>query len=168
MALHTRLMPAALALALVAAGVRQPAPARPEPVRPMPPGLAGTIVFQSDVAGRPAIYTLALATGAVTLFSGDPRWTETNPRWSPDGARVVFSSNRAHYEGATPEAGTADVDLWIVNADGSGTPAAHHRPGQRHRSVLGRPTARASSSRRTATAAATSTASASTAARRRG
>ena len=66
----------------------------------MPPGLAGTLVFQSDVAGRPAIYTLALATGAVSLLSGDPRWTETNPRWSPDGARVVFASNRAHYEGA--------------------------------------------------------------------
>jgi Tol biopolymer transport system component len=118
MALHTRLVPAVLALTLVGAG--QAPPARPEPVRPMPPGLTGTIVFQSDVAGRPALYTLALATGAVALFSGDPRWSETNPRWSPDGSRVVFASNRAHYEGASPEAGNADLDLWIVNADGSG------------------------------------------------
>ena len=120
MDLHTRLMPAALALALAAVGAGQPAPARPDAVRPMPPGLAGTIAFQSDVAGRPAIYTLALATGAVTLFSGDARWSETNPRWSPDGARLVFASNRAHYEGASPEPGPPDMDLWIVNADGSG------------------------------------------------
>jgi TolB protein len=85
----------------------------------MPPGVTGTIVFQSDVAGRPAIYTLALATGAVARLSGDPRWSETNPRWSPDGGRVVFASNRAHYEGAPPESGTPDLDLWVVNADGS-------------------------------------------------
>lgn len=31
------------------------------------------------------------------------------PAWSPDGARVVFQSDR-----------TGDLDVWIVNADGSG------------------------------------------------
>ena len=86
----------------------------------MPPGLGGVLAFQSDVAGRPAIYTLALGTGAVARLSGDPRWTETNPRWSPDGTRLVFASNRAHYEGPTPEGGTPDFDLWVVGADGSG------------------------------------------------
>lgn len=96
------------------------APAAPHAVAPFPTGLSGALTFQSDVAGRPAIYTLDLASGAVARLSGDPGWSETNPRWSPDGRRVVFVSNRAHYEGSAPERGTPDMDLWIVNADGSG------------------------------------------------
>ncbi len=120
-----------LVIAFVAAGLSGAAlpaawaqganpPRLPEAVRPFPPGLSGTLVFQSDVAGRPAIYTLALATGVVRPLTGDPRFTSTTPRWSPDGTRVVFSSNRAHYDGASPESGTPDLDLWVVNADGSG------------------------------------------------
>lgn len=117
MRLYPRLAPLALTLTLVAAS-RQPAPPLPAAVRPFPAGLSGTIAFQSDVAGRTAIYTLALATGEVRLLSGDPRWSESNPRWSPDGTTLVFASNRAHYEGTTPEQGTPDLDLWIVDADG--------------------------------------------------
>ena len=32
---------------------------------------------------------------------------------------MVFASNRAHYTGATRETGTPDLDIWIVNADGT-------------------------------------------------
>lgn len=91
----------------------------PTTAQPYPQGLTGTLVFQSDRAGRPAIYTLDLPTGRVTQVSGNPGWTEGDPRWSPDGARIVFASNRAHYEGASPEQGTPDMDLWLMNADGS-------------------------------------------------
>jgi Tol biopolymer transport system component len=104
--------------ALASQGAR--GPRLPEAVRPFPPGLSGTLVFQSDVSGRAALYTLALATGVVSPLTGDPGFTTTTPRWSPDGARVAFSSNRAHYEGASPETGTPDTDLWVVNADGGG------------------------------------------------
>ena len=95
-------------------------PRLPEAVRPFPPGLTGTLVFESDVAGRPALYTLALATGTVAALSGGAAFSTTTPRWSPDGSRVVFSSNRAHYDGPSPDSGTPDMDLWIVNADGTG------------------------------------------------
>lgn len=92
----------------------------PEVARPFPSGLSGTLVFQSDVGGRPALYTLDLARGVVGHLSGEPEWQEVNPRWSPDGALVVFASNRAHYEGASRDTGTPDLDLWLMRADGTG------------------------------------------------
>lgn len=95
-------------------------PAAPEATRPFPAGLTGTLVFESDAAGRPAIYTLDLTSGAVRLLTGTPTSTSRTPRWSPDGRRVVFSSNRAHYDGPTRERGESDFDLWVVNADGAG------------------------------------------------
>ena len=119
MGLHPRLLLFTTA-ALLATGARQASPPLPAVAGRLPAGLTGTIAFQSDVAGRPAIYTLRLDTGAITRLTGDPRWTETNPRWSPDGTRVVFASNRAHYEGTPAESGAPDLDLWLVNADGTG------------------------------------------------
>ncbi|MEP7118648.1 MAG: hypothetical protein ABI880_13745 [Acidobacteriota bacterium] len=123
-------VPPILAAALLAAGLmaatvdpghtQAPGIRLPEAVRPFPPGLSGTLVFESDVAGRPAIYTLALDTGSVTTLAGDPGFTSSTPRWSPDGRRVAFSSNRAHYDGATPETGTADMDIWVIDATGGG------------------------------------------------
>lgn len=103
------------------AGIQAPRANRaPEAVRPFPPGLNGTLVFESDVAGRPAIYTLTLADGVVRPLTGEPDFSSTTPRWSPDGTRVLFASNRAHYDGRPPETGTPDLDLWVVNADGGG------------------------------------------------
>jgi TolB protein len=101
----------------------------PDGVRPFPGGLTGTLVFQSDRPGRSAIFTLDLRTGRVTHVSGDPQWTEESPRWSPDGTRIAFASNRAHYEGSAPEQGTPDLDLWLVNADGTGRRRLTTAPG---------------------------------------
>ena len=94
-------------------------PRLPTPSSPFPPGLSGTLVFESDVAGRPGVYTLDLARGAVARLTGDGTASEQTPRWSPDGRQVVFASNRAHYSGATRDTGTPDLDIWIVNGDGT-------------------------------------------------
>ena len=154
MALHSRLMPAALALLLIAAGGRQASPARPGPVRPMPPGLAGTLVFQSDVAGRPAIYTLALDTGAVALLSGDPRWTETNPavvaRRRPAGVHVEPRALRGPRARGRHRRRRPVGRPRRRQRTPRGSPATRPTRPIRH----GSPTAGASSSRPTATAAA--------------
>lgn len=107
----------------------QPAPAL---AAAAPRGLTGTIVFESDAGGRPAIYTLDLAAGRVAHLTGATSSTSQTPRWSPDGRRVVFVSNRAHYEGPRPESGTPDMDVWIVDADGSGARRLTDEPSNEH------------------------------------
>jgi Tol biopolymer transport system component len=127
----TRHLPRAAAVALqlfVACGASLRGVAEPLPalVSPWPAGLTGTLVFESDVAGRPGIYTLDLAAGRVARLTGTPGYTEQTPRWSPDGRRVVFGSNRAHYAGPSPDTGTPDLDVWSIAADGS-DPRRHTR-----------------------------------------
>lgn len=102
-----------------ATSTREPLPAV---VRPFPSGLSGTLVFESDVAGRPGVYVLDLSAGVVRRLTGHPGITERTPRWSPDGRRVAFSSNRAPGGGATTQ-----FDVWTVAADGSQpTPLTEH------------------------------------------
>jgi len=84
----------------------------PAAVSPFPRGLSGTIAFQSDARspgnpnGRVKIYTLELSGGAVApLTSGD--WNDEQPRYSPDGRRIAFTSNRG-----------GSYNLYVMDADG--------------------------------------------------
>jgi Tol biopolymer transport system component len=123
---------AALILALTAAAwPRVPAaapPSVPALVSPWPSGLTGTLVFESDVAGRPGLYTLDLARGRVARLTGEPGYRDQTPRWAPDGRRVLFTSNRAHYSGTPPDTGTPDFDVWSVAADGGDARRLTHDP----------------------------------------
>ncbi len=109
----------ALLVAGVASLLHAQPPRLPQAAGPFPTGLSGTVVFESDIAGRPGLYTLDLARGAVSRLTGDGSASEHTPRWSPDGRQVVFASNRAHYSGTARETGTPDLDIWIVRADGT-------------------------------------------------
>ena len=105
-----------MSLVLLPINVGGQAPAVPAVVRPFPTGLTGTLVFHSDLRGpgnpegRSRIYTLDLAKGVVSALTAGSQWRDENPRWSPDGKRIAFKSNRAN--GA--------YDIFVMNADGSG------------------------------------------------
>jgi Tol biopolymer transport system component len=103
---------AMLAAALLWLSVPQTA-AQPTAVSPFPRGLSGTLAFQSDARsasnpnGRVKIYTIDLASGAITALTRDGDWNDEQPRWSPDGTRIAFKSNRS-----------GSYNLYVMDADG--------------------------------------------------
>ena len=61
-------------------------------VDPSPNG--GAIAFLSNAEGPEYLYTMDLATGAERVLARHGRRTGLgNPHWSPDGRRIVFSTN---------------------------------------------------------------------------
>jgi Tol biopolymer transport system component len=113
------------------ASERRPYQPLPQTASPFQAATTGTLVFQSDVAGRPKIFTVDVATGQVRQITQGTEWRDESPRWSPDGQSIAFTSNRAHY-GATPEAGTPDLDVHVMRADGSQVRRITTDPGNDH------------------------------------
>src|SRR5688500_11484332 len=100
-----------LATALLLMAVPR-AGAQPTAVSPFPRGLSGTLAFQSDKVtttnpgGRVRLYTIDLATGTVAALGTGGNWDDEQPRWSPDGRRVAFKSNRS-----------GSLNLYVMDAD---------------------------------------------------
>ena len=99
------------AIALLCASVSV-ADAQPTAVSPFPRELSGTLAFQSDARsasnpnGRVKLYTLNLSSGTVSpLTTGD--WNDEQPRYSPDGQRIAFISNRG-----------GSYNIYVMDADG--------------------------------------------------
>lgn len=98
---------AAVLLAMTASSVVPPSPATATP-----PGAEGLIAYVApnpDHANSLEIYTIAADGTSRTNLTNDPA-RDQDPAWSPDGSRLAFSSTR---DGA-------HLDIWVVNADGSG------------------------------------------------
>ncbi len=85
----------------------------PTAVSPFPRGLSGTLAFQSDKVtatnpnGRVRPHTIDLATSTVAPLGTGGDWDDEQPRWSPDGGRVAFKSNRG-----------GSYNLYVMDADG--------------------------------------------------
>jgi Tol biopolymer transport system component len=69
------------------------------------PGLYRTLTVSPDgkgvayeradpETGNRDIWLLEVASGATTRFTSDPAW-DAFPMWSPDGSRIIFTSNRS-------------------------------------------------------------------------
>jgi TolB protein len=78
----------------------------------------GKIAYMSDAAGNFDIWVMnADGTGKVDL-TADNRRSDTGPHWSPDGAKIAFSSKR----------GQGNYEIYVMNADGSGVRQLTFRP----------------------------------------
>ena len=94
---------------------------------PFPRDLSGTLAFQSDVRtasnpnGRVKIYTIDLATGRVSAMTRDGDWNDEQPRWSPDGQRIAFTSNRG-----------GSYNLYVMDADGGNVSRVTNHGGNDH------------------------------------
>jgi Tol biopolymer transport system component len=73
------------------------------------------IAYDSDAGGVYAVYTVDVATLAVTKLTPDSMRAGA-PDWSPDGTRLTFNSNNYPCKTGTSECRT---DIFVMNANGS-------------------------------------------------
>jgi eukaryotic-like serine/threonine-protein kinase len=67
------------------------------------------------------IWLLDVATGKTTRFTSDPGW-DAFPTWSPDGSRIIFTSNRGGVYDLYQKAsnGTGTEELFYKSSEGKG------------------------------------------------
>jgi Tol biopolymer transport system component len=65
------------------------------------------------------IYSVKTNGSALTDLSNDPTNFDLDPAWSPDGTRLAYS-------GPLQPGASVGMDLWLMNADGSGQHALVH------------------------------------------
>lgn len=65
---------------------------------------------------RPDLYIKTVGGAAVTQITSDPA-SDIQPEFSPDGKRLVFSSDR-----------TGNFDIWMIGVDGVGATQLTHEP----------------------------------------
>ena len=82
----------------------------------VPPGAnrpferTGTILYASTPTRvrNWDLFTVDVATGEISQLT-DTRRSERQPRWSPDGRQILFTSGTV----------MTNIDVWVMNADGS-------------------------------------------------
>jgi len=82
-----------------------------------PSGLPGLIAYTSDLDQALHIYTISPDGTDTRLISSENQTWDGLPRWSPDGSKMVFTSNRS-----------GNYEIWSMNADGSDRRKLTSRP----------------------------------------
>jgi YD repeat-containing protein len=79
---------------------------------PMPQAGSTRIVFTSNRDGRAQIYSMD-ATGSNLIRLTNNGSNDDHPRWSPNGTKILFQSDR-------DDPATGTYDIYVMNADGTG------------------------------------------------
>src|SRR5712692_10456873 len=66
---------------------------------------------------RTHLWVVDVKNGTAKQITEGNDWNDSDPHWSPDGTRIAFVSNRTGRE----YDGNRNTDVWVINADGSGT-----------------------------------------------
>lgn len=82
-----------------------------DPTAPVPSGQV--LLFLSDRDGDTEIYSMHADGGDPIRLTRNGA-TDFSPRWSPDGERILFLSNRA-----PGTSGAASIELFVMSSDGS-------------------------------------------------
>jgi Tol biopolymer transport system component len=81
-------------------------------IPPLPQAASSKIVFASNREGSMQIYVMNADGSGVARMTNSGA-NDDCPRWSPDGAKILFQSDRDNPE-------TGYMDIYVMNADGSG------------------------------------------------
>jgi Tol biopolymer transport system component len=96
------------------------------PATAVVPGANGSLAFMRKVGSNWDIYVLR-SDGTEVRLTTQPG-SDTLPAWSPDGSRLAFSSSPQPDKNAL-------LDIWVMNADGSGLTRLTDHPEDDRRGV---------------------------------
>lgn len=87
---------------------------------PVPQSGSTKIVFSSNRDGsNTQLYSMNHDGSGVTRLTNSAA-NDDNPRWSPNGAKILFQSDRDAPPPAGEDPGPAKKDVYVMNADGTG------------------------------------------------
>lgn len=94
----------------------QPSPTPPRPAPAPAPNCSQPDVLAGSVSVSDGVERLVVARGSDPVRRVHPEWLLLEPAFSPDGERVVVTrATKGDYESAGPD----EVELWIMDLDGS-------------------------------------------------
>ncbi len=80
---------------------------------PVPQAGSSKIVFTSNRDGNAEIYSMNADGSGLSRLTINDFNDDDHPRWSPDGTKILFQSDRDNPE-------TGDADVYVMNANGTG------------------------------------------------